>query len=171
MDEDLNKNENNIDYEDSNINEKSAVRPGILTVLCVLSFINAVYNALVGLITFLFYDTFLNVFKQIEEKEEFENMIDQFGDSWKQMIETMFSVNRSYYLINALLFIGSFIGVSMMWKLRKRGFHIYAISQILMLIVSTIFVWNVVGGSPVMNLIWTAVFVLLYFTYYKRVMK
>lgn len=171
MDEELNKNEENIDYRDNNIDEKPAVRPGILTVLCILSFINAVYNVLVGLITFLFYDTFLNIFKQIEDKDEFEDMIEQFGDSWQLMIEAVSAVGRSYYLISSLLFVGSFIGVSMMWKLQKRGFHIYAISQILMLIVSTIFVWNVVGGSPIMDLIWTAIFVLLYFTYYRRVMK
>lgn len=163
--------------EDYNIEEQEgpAKRPEMLTLLCVLSFINAVWNALSNFISFAFYDTFQNMFKQMLEGEGmFEDMAEQMGDNWETMIQASsmaFSIGRGYYFFELALFITSFIGVLMMWRLQKRGFHIYTIAQILMLIVTSIFVTSKVGGFPFGSIIWTVFFVFMYYTHYKRVMR
>ncbi len=162
--------------EDYNIEEEPAKRPEMLTVICILSFINAVYNGISNFISFAFYDKFQNIFEQMRNGEGmFEEMAEQMGDSFETIADASalaFSVGRGYYLIEMLLFIASFIGVLMMWRLQKKGFHVYAISQILMLIVTSIFVVSKIGGGfPVGPILWTVMFVMMYFSHYKKVMK
>ena len=81
---------NNMEYqEDYNLEEQQepAKRPEMLTILCVLSFINAVYNGIVNFITFAFYDTFQNIFEQMRNGEGmFADMAEQMGDSWETMV-------------------------------------------------------------------------------------
>lgn len=166
-----------MDYqqEEYDIQEEQPKRPDMLTILCVLSFISAVYNEIANFVSFAFYGTFQSIFSQMAKGEGmFEDMAEQMGDSWEMKAElslATFSVGRFYYLIEALLFVASFVGVMKMWKLQKQGFHIYSVAQILMLIFSTIFVINKIGGSPLSALLWTAMFILMYFIHYKKVMK
>ncbi len=162
--------------EDYNIEQEEPVkRPEMLTVLCVLSFINAVYNGISNFISFAFYDTFQNIFEQIRNGEGmFEDIAEQMGDNWETMAQASslaFSIGRGYYFFEMLLFVASFIGVLMMWRLQKKGFHIYTVAQILMLIMTSIFITNKVGGFPFGSLLWTAFFVFMYYSHYKNVMK
>lgn len=163
--------------EDYNIEQETPEkRPEMLTVLCILSFINAVYNGIVNLISFAFYDTFQSIFSQMKNGEGvFAEMSEQLGDSWETMAEASelaFSVGRGYYFIEMILFIASFIGVFMMWRMQKKGFHVYAISQILMLITTSIFVISKVGGGfPLGSVLMTLLFILMYLSHYKKVMK
>lgn len=162
--------------EDYNLEEESVKRPEMLTVICILSFINAVYNGIANFISFAFYDTFQNIFDQMRNGEGmFADMAEQMGDSWETMAEASalaFSVGRGYYFVEMILFIASFVGVLMMWRLQKRGFHVYTIAQILMLIATSIFVISKVGGGfPFGPIMWTALFVMMYYTHYKKVMR
>ena len=163
--------------EDYNIEqEEPKKRPEMLTVLCILSFINAVWNGLSNLISFVFYDMFQSVFNQMSEGEGmFEDMAEQMGDSWEMMVEASamaFSISRGYYFFEMVLYIASFVGVMMMWKLQKRGFHVYTIAQILMLITTSVFVTAKIGGGfPFGPVFWTALFVFMYYSHYKNVMK
>ena len=51
----------------------------------------------------------------------------------------------------------------------KRGFHIYSIAQILMLIDASVFVYPLQKPSPfTTDLLLTAIFILLYYLYFKR---
>ena len=142
-------------------------RPEMLTVLCVLSFINAAWNTLSNFISFAFYDTFQNLFTQLREGSGvYEGMAEQMGDNWDVMVqatEMASSISRGYYFLEIILFIASFIGVRMMWKLQKKGFHVYAIAQIVMLIVTTVFTKITFG--PVL---WTALFIAMYYPHYKK---
>lgn len=161
--------------EEYNIQEEPAKRPEMLTVLCVLSFINAVWNALSNFISFVFYDTFSSLMTQMRNGEGmFAEMAEQMGDSWEMMTEASalaFSVGKSYYFLEMALFIMSFVGVMMMWKLQKRGFHVYTIAQILMLIVTSVFVTSKVGGFPFGQIFWALLFVMMYYSHYKKVMR
>ena len=161
--------------EEYNVQEEPAKRPEMLTVLCILSFINAVWNAISNFVSFAFYDTFQSLFAQMKEGEGvFEDLAEQMGDNWEMMTEASalaFSVGRGYYLIEMLLFVASFIGVMMMWKLQKKGFHVYTIAQFLMIIVTSVFVTSKVGGFPFGPIFWTAFFVFMYYSNYKKVMK
>ena len=151
-------------------------RPEMLTVLCILSFINAVYNGIVNFISFAFYDSFVALLEQMRNGEGmFEEMAEQVGDNWETMTDAAslaFSVGKAYYFIEMVLFIASFIGVFMMWRMQKKGFHVYAISQILMLITASIFVISKVGGGfPLGSVLMTVLFILMYLGHYKKVMK
>ena len=162
--------------EDYNIEQEKPKRPVMLAVLCILSFINAVYNGIANFVSFAFYDTFQNLFEQMCNGEGmFADMAEQMGDNWEVMAQASslaFSIGRGYYFFETLLYVASFIGVMMMWRLQKKGFHVYTISQILMLIVSSIFVISKIsGGSLLGPILGTALFVFMYFPYYKNVMK
>ena len=163
--------------EDYNIEqEEPAKRPEMLTVLCVLSFINAVYNGIANFISFAFYDTFKNLLEQMRNGEGmFADMAEQMGDNWEMMSQASamaFSIGRGYYFFETLFYVASFIGVLMMWRLQKKGFHVYTIAQFLMIIATSFFVTNKVGGGvPFGAIFWTAAFVFMYASHYKNVMK
>jgi hypothetical protein len=163
--------------EDYNLEEQQepAKRPEMLTVLCILSFLNAVYNGIVNFFSFAFYDSFRTMFEQMSKGEGmFEGMEEQL-DGMETMLQASllaFSVGKGYYLFKMLLFVASFVGVLMMWKLQKKGFHVYTIAQFLMLIVTSVFVTSKIdGGFPFGAILWTALFVFMYYTHYKNVMK
>lgn len=162
--------------EDYNIEQEEPKRPEMLTVICVLSFINAVYNGIVNFVSFAFYDFFQNMFSQMRNGEGvFADMAEQMGDNWEMFAQASslaFSVGRGYYFVEMVLFVASFIGVLMMWRLQKKGFHVYTIAQFLMLIATSIFVTSKIdGGFPFGPIFWTAAFVFMYASYYKNVMK
>ena len=162
--------------EDYNIEqEEPAKRPEMLTVVCILSFINAVYNGIANFISFAFYDTFKNLLEQMRNGEGmFADMAEQMGDNWEVMAQASalaFSVGRGYYFFETLLYVASFIGVLMMWRLQKKGFHVYTIAQCLMIIATSVFVTNKVGGFPFGAIFWTAAFVFMYASHYKNAMK
>ena len=161
--------------EDYNIEQEEPKRPEMLTVICVLSFINAVYNGISNFVSFAFYDTFQKVFAQMRNGEGmFADMAEQLGDNWEMFAQASslaFSVGRGYYFLETLLYVASFIGVLMMWRLQKKGFHVYTIAQCLMIIMTSIFVTNKIGGFPFGPIFWTAMFVFMYASHYKTVMK
>ena len=161
--------------EDYNIEQEEPKRPEMLTVICVLSFINAVYNGISNFVSFAFYDSFQKVFAQMRNGEGmFADMADQLGDNWEMFAQASslaFSVGRGYYFLETLLYVASFIGVLMMWRLQKKGFHVYTIAQCLMIIMTSIFVTNKIGGFPFGPIFWTAAFVFMYASHYKNVMK
>ena len=163
--------------EDYNIEqEEPARRPEMLTVLCILSFINAVWNGISNFFSFVFYDMFQSIFKQMSEGEGmFEDMAEQMGDSWEIVVNASSMtalIGRGYYFFEMALYIASFVGVLMMWKLQKRGFHVYTIAQILMLITTSVFVTAKIGGGfPFGSVLGTALFVFMYYSHYKNVMK
>ena len=159
--------------EDYNIEQEEPKRPEMLTVICILSFINAVYNGIANFISFAFYDTFQNVFAQMRNGEGmFADMADDNWEMFAQASSLAFSVGRGYYFVEMVLFVASFIGVLMMWRLQKKGFHVYTIAQFLMLIATSIFVTSKIdGGFPFGPIFWTAAFVFMYASYYKNVMK
>ena len=145
-------------------------RPTGLTVWCVLSFINAGWQILANIVTFLMY----NLMKEIGQSEEYLEMMEKFApnvDDIESAMQVQFAVSRMSYLVQALLYVGSFIGVLYMWRLQKKGFHIYAISQILILIATALLVTSVTGASMTGAVIMTAVWIGIYYMYYKRNMQ
>ncbi len=125
-------------------------RPGLLTILCILSFIG---SGLASVSNFFVYFNYEVILEMIEE-ESFQAMGYDFGVFGK--------ISRSYFLISALLQVLSFNGVRLMWSLRRAGFHLYAISQLLLLIVSTIYIYKPLDMFPMFDLLLATIFILLY---------
>ena len=164
MEEQFNNEQEYQDFENP-----KPVRPFLMEAFCVLSFINAGFQFLSNILWFLAY----NIMQELGQSEEYSEMMEKFAPDMEEVEATMqaqFSVSRVSYLLLALLFVGSFIGVLYMWKQQKKGFHIYAISQILILIVTALFVTSVTGASIVMPAVLTAIWIGIYYIYSKKCM-
>ena len=145
-------------------------RPFGLSFICVLSFINAVWQFIVNFLSFSVFNTM----KTVTSDEKFTDLYENMGvdeDQLETALAAFFVPGKFYYLFTALLYIGSFFGVLYMWRMQKKGFHYYAIAQILILIVAALMFFGVTGTSPWSSIIFTAVFIGLYFIYYKKVME
>ena len=147
-------------------------RPLSITILLVLSFLNACWNILSSLVSYFFVPKLSTML----ENGQFEEMMAPFSGMNEEMTKmmtdaaTMLSqINPNYYLILLVLFVASLVGVIKMFKGDKRGLHIYAIAQICMLTDASIFVYPLQNPSPfVSDLLLTAIFILLYYMYFKR---
>ena len=143
-----------------------------MTILLVLSFINACWNILRSIILYFTTPSMADMY----ENGQFEEMMQPFSAMGEDFIKSMndamhifTQINPNYYLILLVLFIASLIGVIKMFKNNKRGFHIYSIAQILMLIDASVFVYPLQKPSPfISDLLLTTIFILLYYLYFKR---
>lgn len=125
-------------------------RPALLTFLCILSFIGSGLSAVSGF--------FVYIDHQVIQGMLTEEVLEQFG----MPLQSFISIPRQFFLLAALLNVVSFVGVRYMWMLRRPGFHLYAISQLLIIIVSTIFIYKPAGVFPGFDLMLTTLFILLY---------
>lgn len=125
-------------------------RPRQLTVLCVLSFIGSGAGAFSNLFIFLLHPVFLDAIAT--------GKYDDLGFD----LSFFSAIDKAYFLITGLLQVISFSGVVQMWSLRRSGFHLYAIAQLLMLIVSTIYVYKPTNTFPMFDLMFASLFILLY---------
>ena len=148
-------------------------RPTGMTIFLVLSFINACWNILRSAIMYFSTPMMAKMMENGEFEDAMEPFITAFGEEMRESMmasmNLLTSINPNYYLFLVVLFIGSLIGVLRMFKWDKRGFHIYSISQILMLIVASVYVYPLQHPSPfTYDLLLTAMFILMYYLYFKR---
>jgi len=132
------------------ISNTSGKRPALLTFLCILSFIGSGLLAFSNLFVYLNFDLVTHTIQQID------------WSVWDLDPAIILSVDKVYFFLTGLLNIISFIGVRYLWRLRKSGFHVYTLSQILLLIVSTIYVYRPSGQFPTFDLLLSSMFILLY---------
>lgn len=133
-------------------------RPDGLSILCVLSFIGSGLALLSNLYMFLLYNS-------IPEVLQSEELITIPGLDTDVMLNLIQSTSRSFFLFSSVTYAVSLFGVYLMWHLQKRGIHYYAVAQILILIISLLFIG---GNYPVLpNLMMSLLFILLYSRFYK----
>ena len=147
-------------------------RPTGMTILLVLSFINACWNIMRSIVMYVTTPQMAKMLEtgQLEEMmEPFSAMGEDFTKSMNESISILSQVNPNYYLILLVLFVVSLVGVIRMFKNDKRGFHLYSIAQICMLIAHSVFIYPLQKPSPfTSDLLLTAIFILLYYLYFKR---
>lgn len=82
------------------------------------------------------------------------------------MMEELIQTPKSFYLCSALLYAASLIGVVLMWNVRKSGFHLYTLAQLLVLLTGVLFLGkdHLVLGDVML----TILFVTYYFMSLKR---
>lgn len=143
-----------------------------MTILLVLSFINACWNILRSIIMYFttpLMSEMLNNGQFEEMMEPFSSMGEEFTKAMNDSMTVLTQINTNYYLILLVLFIASLVGVIKMFRGDKRGLHIYAIAQILMLIDASVFVYPLQKPSPFFSdLLLTVIFTLIYYLYIKR---
>ena len=99
-------------------------------------------------------------------KDMYESGMIKFDERMTVMFEQMLEDPQSYYLCMSLLYAGSLAGVILMWNLRKSGFHLYTLAQLLVPVVTVLFIGKERFGFG--DLMLTLLFVVFYYFSLKR---
>jgi hypothetical protein len=128
--------------------ETKPKRPTLLTVLCILTFIGSGMNLFSGLVIAGFYDVF------VEVAQEFGKRFNLPG------IDLLLETKPLFFLVTAIFYAGSLAGAILMMQLKKIGFHVYTVFQILLILAPMYFMHLASPGIP--ELLFSGLFVLLY---------
>lgn len=144
-----------------------------MTILLVLSFLNACFSIFSNVVMYFFTPMMSEMIKSGQLEEIMGSVMTSANEETRtEMMNSMTmlsNIKPVFYLIMLVLFIASLIGVIKMFKWDKRGFHIYSIAQLLMLIASSVYKYPLMQPSPFMtDLLLTAMFILVYYLYFKR---
>lgn len=128
--------------------QPTPTRTKTLTILCILSFVGSGFSILGALIYALFFDEFLNFYSTNDT------------ELYRLMYDSLVILSPGYFFAEFVFTLASLAGVLLMWKLRKTGFHIYTLANILILSLPLFFS---VGGFNFGSLIFfTGPFIALY---------
>ena len=123
-------------------------RSSLLNILCILTFIGSGMNFISSLMIALFYDQFILIAESINKSFHLPGL------------EMILEGKSVFFAVSALIYLGSIAGAILMWKLKKAGFHIYTIFQIL-LILSPMYFFHLPIPS-FFDIILSGIFVILY---------
>jgi hypothetical protein len=134
--------------------ESRKKRPNLLTILCILTFIYSGIGAFSNLMVFIFFDASMKFAAELVKAFKLPGM-DLFLDA-----------KPNYFAATALINALALTGAIMMWQLRKLGFHIYTVSQILVILAPMYFFR--LPGPDFFSILLSGVFVLLYSSNLKK---
>ena len=162
--------------EENNANRLTAKRPGGMTFFLILSFINACWKILSSLLSYFMFPAIAKTQESGELQSIYEPIFtmmklgeDEIND-FMVSLESALAVNVNYHLIIALMFVVSLIGVIMMFRLDKRGLHVYSIAQLCVLIAASFYLYPLQPKSTFTNdLLLTLMLIFIYYTYFKRI--
>jgi len=129
-------------------------RPVFLTILCILTFISAGMGGLSALTTPLFADMMVDLV----------NASPLFDETMKPQIIQMLKAGWGYYISTFILAACSFTGAVFMWNMRKIGFHFYAMANLGLLFIPTLFLGVTAGIENVLS---SLLFIGMYAIYLK----
>lgn len=134
-------------------NSAKISRPEVLKILCILTFIGSGLSILSNIVMFLSID----IIRELYTNGSFEFMMKSLdGETFEILIMT----NRSYFGFQILGLAGAIFGAYKMWNLKKIGFHIYTISQIILIILTQIFLPDL--PFPFFEVMISLVFITIY---------
>ena len=128
--------------------ETNKKRPNLLTVLCILTFIGSGMNMFSSLVIASFYDIFVQIAQEFAEKFTLPG------------IDMLLEARPLFFLVSGICYAGSIVGAILMMRLKKAGFHVYTIFQILLVLAPMYFMHYSGPGIP--DLLFSALFVILY---------
>ncbi|MBR4391886.1 MAG: hypothetical protein IKT08_07275 [Bacteroidales bacterium] len=149
-------------------------RPVGMTILLVLSLLNALLQIFSSFFIYLFLPTLKELLEDGDLETMFQTTMPGVDTS---MMETMMdnltvqlSVNPVYFILICLLYVASLIGVLRMFKLQRIGFHIYSISQMLILVAEVVFLYSKQPQNPFFNeFLMTILLIFIYHLFFKRI--
>lgn len=138
---------------------------GFLRFLCILTFLGS------GMLTFIFliYGLFFDSLKALANEKLKQTEIELYKnlDIDPSIViayaQQLFSTGRYYMFINAFTYSCSLYGAILMWKLRKTGFHLYSLAQIILLILPLMFIEGF--RMPFITILVTVTFIFGYSTF------
>jgi hypothetical protein len=128
--------------------ETKPQRPTLLTVLCILTFIGSGMNLFSSFVIAGFYDVFVEIAREFGEKFKLPG------------IDMLIEAKPMFFLVSGIFYAGSLAGAVLMMRLKKAGFHVYTIFQILLVIAPMYFMHLPSPGFP--ELFFSGLFILLY---------
>ena len=128
--------------------ENNPKRPNLLNILCILTFIGSGINFISSLMISVFFDEFAIIAESINKSFPLPGL------------DMILEAKAMFFGVSALIYAGCLTGAFMMWKLRKTGFHIYTVCQIL-LVLSPMYFFHLPSPSLV-DLILSGTFIILY---------
>jgi hypothetical protein len=138
-------------------------RPPGLTFICILTF---VFSGL-SFISSLFYSVYYNFLPGFIKSSPFSKTISGI-EGMTEAIKTLTEANIWFFIFNTLLYGISLAGGILMFRLRRVGFHLYTVSQILLLITPLVYLAGY--KTDIASTAITAIFIFLYYTNL-RIMK
>ena len=147
-------------------------RPTFLTVLCILTFIGSGW----GVLSQLFSLLFTNLVDVIAQTEQLNTMMDNMesgaGTSFlsgilsssQEVMQATMMHAKSIAVIGLVLSLLSLCGAILMFSLRRIGFYIYTVAQLLLLFVVPYFAGfsMIVVMGMLFSALFTVVFIILY---------
>ncbi|MBE0650819.1 MAG: hypothetical protein IH595_08250 [Bacteroidales bacterium] len=111
--------------------EQNQKRPVLLTLLCILTFIGGGMTLFSNTVIYLMFDQFKNLFASHPNMEFLGTKMD---------FAFVFNLNKLYFLSQGIFSGLALAGAFLMWNLKKIGFHLYVLSQLILLIIPEIFI-------------------------------
>lgn len=138
--------------------DETPTRPVLLKTLCILTFIGSSISLFSNTIMFLTID----IIKEYYKNGNFDFLAESMN---LEALELLIGVSRSYFILQATVFAVAIYGAYMMWNLKKIGFHFYTISQIILVILTQVFIPGL--PFPLLEIMISLIFI----TYYARNLK
>ena len=132
--------------------EQQTERPRLLAVICILTFIGSGMTLFSNVMIFTFFDQFKAVFSSGGGLQFLGTKMD---------VGSLLEISPLFYFLQAIFSALSLTGAILMWNFRKTGFHLYAVAQIVMLIIPKFFIHAL--PFPAFELSVSALFVYLYY--------
>jgi len=117
---------NNDNYQENNIGEVVEKRPTGLTVLCILTFIGSGVMLFSYFVSYALYNTIPNTMLMLAE-----SMGGTIGKIYEDAADIFINTPKSSFLLMTLPSLFSIVGAAIMLNMRKLGFHLYVVGQIL----------------------------------------
>ena len=145
-----------------------------MTILLVLSLLNALLQIFCSFFIYLFLPTLKELLEDGDLESLFQTSMPGVDATMMEaMIDNLtvqLSINPIYFVLIGLLYVASLIGVLRMFKLQRIGFHIYSISQMLILIAEVAFLYSKQPQNPFFNeFLVTILLILIYHMFFKRI--
>ncbi|MFA8300322.1 MAG: hypothetical protein ACEPOV_09190 [Hyphomicrobiales bacterium] len=142
-----------------NTTHNNHIRPTSVSVLLILSMINGGLNFL----TYLFLG--FNHEFIVNQLDLYKSFVKTFGADMN-LLDFITKVSPAFFIITGIVSGISFLGALLIWKRNNIGLHLYAIAQIIILIVGSYF--KMYGGFPLLPVLITLGFIFIYYSYLRR---
>ena len=146
-------------------------RPGALSFVLILSMIGSGWCILMNLMSAITRSLLASMMENSDTAQLSESISTMYSNSMgidpaimAETMERFMEIPAYSYIITSLLYIASLVGVIMMWKMRKTGFHVYTLAQLLVLLITAMLGKAYIGmGDIMMTILFVAFYAVNFF--------
>jgi hypothetical protein len=147
-------------YQENNPAEVAEKRPRGLTVLCILTFIGSGFVALAYFFSFVLYDMIPG--QMLMLAEQFEGTL---AETYESAANLFTAIPKTSFLLMIIPYLLAIVGAGTMLNMRKLGFHLYVVGQILVVGLPMLVLKS---GFSIGGLILSLIFIALYAIFFKK---